>query len=208
MSGYSTTIADADDRQLIDWSKNGNLSAYDEIVRRYQQNIAGCLYRFCASHADLEDLVQETFIRAFRKLDKWKADYPFINWLRRIGYNLGYDYLRKNRRNPLFIQKVAYEDAASDEATDPLENIEDGSVDPINLTDTKDLIAWLLKHLRPDEAMIISMLYVDQCSVSEIAERTGWGLSKVKVKAHRTRQKLKQLLEHHETGPIEFSAIA
>jgi RNA polymerase sigma-70 factor (ECF subfamily) len=207
MSELPTTIVDAEDEQLVLWSMKGNLTAYDEIVRRYQQYMASCLYRFCATQADLEDLVQETFIRAFRKLNKWKPQYPFRSWLRKIGFNLGYDYLRKNRRNPLFLQKDAVVSDSGDETQNPIERISDSDTDHSKLEGTRDLIAWLLAHLKPDEAMIISLMYVDQLSVLEISERTGWSESKIKVKAHRTRGKLKKLFNQHETEVFELSAV-
>ena len=94
-------LADATDEQLVKATMGGNMSAYDEIVRRHQQTIAASLYHLCKNQADLEDLVQETFIRTFRKLEKWTPKASLVSWIRRIGYNLSYDYLRKQKRNPL-----------------------------------------------------------------------------------------------------------
>ncbi len=95
-------ITASEDEDLVRASLDGDLNAFDEVVRRHQSMITRCLYRFCPYQADLEDLVQETFVKAFRKLNSWQATAPFENWLRKIAYNTGYDYFRKNSQQPRF----------------------------------------------------------------------------------------------------------
>lgn len=198
-------LTEASDAKLVVESLQGDLSAYDEIVRRYQQVIAGSLYRFCANKADLEDLVQETFIRAFNKLAKWSPKASLLSWIRRIGYNISYDYLRKQKRNPLAnLIQTKHEYDGVNEAVEL--NIVDESTRADQLSSNNDLVQWLLGQLSADEAMVISMLYLDQLSVQEIADRTGWGISKIKVKTHRTRKKLKAIFESHERIKLQYSA--
>lgn len=205
MSHRYSDLPEATEEQLVKLTIKGDLAAYDEIVRRYQQSIAAGLYRFCGNHADLEDLVQETFIRAYNKLHKWVPKASLLSWIRKIGYNLSYDYLRKQKRNPLANRS---DEQISEDQADRSKNFEipDDSTTVDQQNSDNDLVKWLLSQLRVDEAMVISMFYIDQLSIQEIADRTGWSLSKVKVKAYRTRKKLKHIFDANEGIKQQYSA--
>lgn len=180
------------------------MAAYDEIIRRYQQPVAASLHHLCRDQSDLEDLVQETFIRSFRKLAKWTPRAPLLAWIRRIGYNLSYDYLRKQKRNPLALRT----DSAPTESTaQPFAfEIADETRGVDVVSSRNDLITWLLRQLQPDEVLLITLIYVEQQSVKEIADRLGWSESKVKVKAFRARKKLKQFIKGNEELELQYSA--
>lgn len=181
-------LADAKDEELVAASIEGDLQAFDEIVRRHQTMITRCLYRFCPHRSDLEDLVQDTFIKVFRKLETWQATAPFENWMRKIAYNTGYDFFRKNSRNPASIAKgnteeneIALErlseDATQRESYEMIEQAQKA----LSLLDTED-------------RMLLTLQYLEELSLAEIADQFGWGLSKTKVKSFRARNKLKKLL--------------
>ncbi len=191
---------DCADSELIQLTLNGDIAAFDEIVRKYQQTLAGCLYRFSANHGDLEDMVQDAFVRAYQKLHLWKPSGEFIHWLKRIAYNTGYDYLRKRSRNPLSQTKEPI-----NEMDDTQPDYKDERVETDQEISDKDLVSWLLKQLSAEEAMIITMQYIEQMSLQDIADSLGWGLSKVKVKAFRSRNKLKTLFEKHERFELQYS---
>lgn len=203
MTHFCSDFVDTSEEILVERALGGNLAAYDEIIRRYQQNIAASLYRFCANNADLEDVVQETFIRAYDKLGKWTPQAPLVNWIRRIGYNLCYDNLRKQKRNPL-ARRVNRRDSEEEGSDFELE-IADETVRVDVQHANNDLVIWLLDQLKADEAMVITMMYLDQLSVHEIGERTGWGASKIKVKVHRIRKKLKHLFETNEGIKLQYA---
>lgn len=87
----------ADDIMLVKRAKNGDLGAYDELVRRYQQRIYSMIYNMTANHEDASDLTQETFIKAFRALKSFKGDSTFYTWLYRIAINKTLNFLKQNR---------------------------------------------------------------------------------------------------------------
>lgn len=204
MDNRYSALSEASEEQLVEQSIQGDLAAYDEIVRRYQQSVAASLYRFSNNHADLEDLVQETFIRAYQKLDKWMNTASLLSWIRKIGYNLSYDYLRKQKRNPL-ANRADESGVREQEGNTARHEIADDSPPENSQYDTNDLVKWLLTQLRADEAMVVSMFYLDQLSTQEIAERTGWSLSKVKVATHRSRKKLKLIFDSNENNRLQYS---
>ena len=184
----------ATDRELVTASLDGDLSAFDEIVRRHQAMLSRCLYRFCPYRADLEDLVQEAFIKCFRKLSSWEPTAPFENWLRKIAYNTGYDYFRKNSRNPASIavdnsEETEFVLGTLSEKTDQRHSFE--------MTEQAQKILALLPL---DERQILTLQYLEELAIADIAEMMGWGLSKTKVKSFRARKKLRKILTEHGLG--------
>ncbi len=184
MRDYSAS----EDEDLVRASLDGDLNAFDEVVRRHQSMITRCLYRFCPYQADLEDLVQETFVKAFRKLDTWQATAPFENWLRKIAYNTGYDYFRKNSRNPASIS-VNH----SEETDYVLETLSEDT-DQRRSYEMTEQAQKVLALLQSEERLLLTLQYLEELPLADIAAQMGWGLSKTKVKSFRARKKLRKLL--------------
>ncbi len=87
------------DLALVRRSQEEDMDAYDELVRRYQERIYATVYHMTSNHEDANDLVQETFIKAFRALKSFKGDSSFYTWIYRIAVNKTINFLkqRKNR---------------------------------------------------------------------------------------------------------------
>lgn len=179
------------DTDLVEQSRQGDLTAYDMLVRRYQEQITGLLFRFCPQRSDLEDLVQETFIKAFRNLDKWKETASFGSWLKKIAVNTGYDHYRKNNRQATRLILGSAE--ANEIALEQLEQRQETKTRSPYMEE----VHRLLEHLKPDEKLVITLQYLEQLSLQEIADKLDWGLSKTKVKSFRAKKKLKDKLERH-----------
>jgi RNA polymerase sigma-70 factor (ECF subfamily) len=90
---------ETDDLSLVRRAKTEDMAAYDELVRRYQERIYATIYHMTSNHEDANDLVQETFIKAFRALRSFKGDSSFYTWVYRIAVNKTLNFLkqRKNR---------------------------------------------------------------------------------------------------------------
>jgi RNA polymerase sigma-70 factor (ECF subfamily) len=86
------------DLVLIQQSKNGDLVAFEELVRRYQRQIYRVAYRFVHNSADAEDMAQETFIHAFTAIKSFKEEFRFYTWIYRIAVNLCLNFSRRHRR--------------------------------------------------------------------------------------------------------------
>ncbi|MEY5024908.1 MAG: polymerase sigma-E factor [Verrucomicrobiota bacterium] len=127
------------------------------------------LHRFAANRADLEDIVQETFVRAWRSLGSWQPDKPF-----------------KHQRTP-FSRLVE-----PDEKHDLLENIADSPAQR-DLSEAR----FVLSHLPPEDRALLTLLHLEEMPLAEIAAHLGWSRVKAKVKAFRARQRLKSILTQH-----------
>jgi RNA polymerase sigma-70 factor (ECF subfamily) len=86
------------ERTLVQQAKQGDLQAYDELVRRYQERIYATIYHMTASHEDANDLAQESFIKAYRALKSFKGDSSFFTWVYRIAVNKTINFLKQRRK--------------------------------------------------------------------------------------------------------------
>src|SRR5579859_2034072 len=93
------TTARAEDEALVRRTLEGDLSAFDDLVRRYQERIYATIYHMTSNHEDANDLAQETFIKAYQALKSFKGGSSFYTWVYRIGVNKTINFLkqRKNR---------------------------------------------------------------------------------------------------------------
>ena len=87
-----------DERQLIRGARQGDLAAYDELVRRYQERLYSTIYHMTSNHEDAHDLAQEAFIKAYRSLSSFKGDSSFFTWVYRIAVNKTLNFLKYRKR--------------------------------------------------------------------------------------------------------------
>ena len=98
-SAGQAATAVPEDPKLVKLAQGGNLEAYDELIRRYQERIYATIYHMTSNHEDANDLAQETFIKAFQALKSFKGGSSFYTWIYRIAVNKTINFLkqRKNR---------------------------------------------------------------------------------------------------------------
>jgi RNA polymerase sigma-70 factor, ECF subfamily len=100
---FDGSAADGDpDRIIVERVQNGDVAAFNVIVTRYRQRIYGTLYHITANHEDAADLAQDTFLRAFRSIQRFRGKSAFSTWLYRIAINTALTQIRKNRLKHFF----------------------------------------------------------------------------------------------------------
>src|SRR6266513_282096 len=94
-----SALSAAEDTALVQRSRKGEMAAYDELVRRYQERIYATIYHMTSNHEDANDLAQETFVKAYQALKSFKGGSSFYTWIYRIAVNKTINFLkqRKNR---------------------------------------------------------------------------------------------------------------
>lgn len=184
----SAEQSESSDEILVERTLAGDDSAYAALARRHRGKIAGMASRFAAHPQDGEDLVQEIFIQAWRKLGQFKGGAPFEHWLSRIAVRKCYDLLRARRRGR--------EDTVEPERWERMRELaqatETAAPEP---ADARELLNLAMARLGADEKMVITLLELEGRSVKEISAMSGWSESNVKVRAFRARHKLKGILE-------------
>ncbi|HCD34619.1 MAG TPA: hypothetical protein DER01_19580 [Phycisphaerales bacterium] len=185
----SETDVDQLDLQDVQASQDGDDQAYGRIVRRHQQEIAKRLWRFSRVQQVLEELVQETFVQAWQSLHTYRADAPLIHWLTRIATRVGYRHWKQEFKR----RRQSYN--LTEQIADTLISTDD---DPHEVA---EFVHRLLAELSPRDRMVLTLMYLEQCTVQEVAQQTGWSKVMVKVQAHRARAKLRRLIEKRQKQP-------
>jgi RNA polymerase sigma-70 factor (ECF subfamily) len=169
---------------------SGNVNAYAFLVKRYQKPIFNLMLRMTGSEHDADDLTQETFVRAYERLEKFDPSVPFFPWLYTVGLNLARDFLRRAKRSPI----EPYEPGNSVSVEG---NQDDRLADQI---DVQEVLEGL-KTLPVDYREALLLRFHEGLSVSEVAYALGLSLSGAKMRIHRGLLKLRQVLK--KQGPLE-----
>lgn len=156
-------------------------AAFQQLVQRHQAAIRGFLRRLLAGdHAGADDLAQETFLLAYRKIPGWKGEGSFSSWLHTIAYRQFLQHLRKHGRQTVM--------------ADP----PDEGHDPRGALDAEILLPRLMRLVGPEERACLTLAYAAGMSHPEIVDVTGLPLGTVKSHISRGRQKLQQWLKQHD----------
>lgn len=165
----------------------GDTQAYAELVRRYQHMVYTVCHRVLRNAEDAEEATQDTFVKAYQHLAGFGGNAKFSTWLYSIAYRTAISQGRKRR-----MDTTAIEDMAQHPAT---EHGRDGE-----RTELRRLLDEALAQLPADDASILGFFHLEELSVEEIVTVTGLGASNVKVKLHRARKKLLDVL-NAQLGP-------
>ena len=173
--------------QLITRARDSDEAAAKELVERLYPVVVRIVRNHLPRRELEEDLTQEIFLKIFAKLHQYRADMPFEHWVSRISLNTCIDHLRKQRNRP----EYRWSDFSTDQQA-ILDNLKENAVQPPEQSpeESRELLNRLLLTLKPAERVIIQLLYLEEKSVLEICDLTGWKASKIKVMAFRARQKL------------------
>jgi len=172
----SAAGSDADESELVAASRRGDEAAFGALVRRHQSRVFRLSGRFFRRREDVEEVAQETFLTAWRKLSTYEARAPFEHWITRVCLRLCYARLAADRRR--------------EEPLPPFETA-GPSHDPSVAIDVERLLA----RLAPADRFVLLLLDGEGWSVKEIADRIGWTQTNVKVRAFRARRRLRGALE-------------
>lgn len=139
-----------------------------------------------------EDLTQEIFLKMFTRLEQYQGAVPFPHWVSRIAVTTCIDQLRAQKRRPEF----RWADLSENEA-DVLDAVmtSENDVPANDAMAAHELVHKLLDQLKPDDRMVIQLLDLEQKTIAEIGNLTGWNASLVKVRAFRARRKLRKLFQ-------------
>ncbi|MFW6157728.1 MAG: RNA polymerase sigma factor [Planctomycetota bacterium] len=171
-----------DDASDIQAALGGDDDAFRRLVERYEAPIARLMWRFARDTARCEELTQDVFVEAYRSLNTYRAEAPFLHWLRRIGTRVGYRFWRRRSKREDHLPLAGIVDPADRDR--PPEAAEAGRI-----------LHALLARLPPDDRLVLTLEYFEQCSMKEIAEQTGWTEDAAKMRAHRAREKLREIAE-------------
>ena len=179
------------DAELIKAVLGGDTESFEPLVVKYQPRVFATARKYARRESEVEDIVQEVFLKAFSKLNTFRNESPFEHWLMRLTVRTCYDHLRAHQRNR---EQMLAE--ITDEEVQWLEKVT-SSADPVadeSASAARLVIHKLLEHLSPESRLIIQLLEIEEKSLKEIAELTGWSIPMIKVRAFRARAAMRKVL--------------
>ena len=180
--------ADAD---LIASVLAGDAASFEPLVQKYSPRLFAMARRYARREDEIQDVVQEIWLKAYQKLDSFRGEAPFEHWLMRLAVRTCYDFLRGHQRNreSSFTELTDAENEWLDRFMAAPEEA------PENADAARQLVQRVLDELSPDARLIITLLEIEDRSVKEISKLTGWSVTLVKVRAFRARAKMRAILE-------------
>lgn len=189
--GRAQIISGPEERKETDWEivasvLGGDRNAFETLVHRYEAHVEKIVSKH-VSHEALDEVMHDTFIRAFRSLRTFDNRAPFEHWISKIALRASYAHIRelyelRGRRN-----EISESDAGS-RAVQRFQAQESRS-------EASEVISKMLAQLPPEDRMIISLIHLEERPVSDVAEVLGWSKSRVKVRAYRCRKLLRKMIE-------------
>ena len=181
---------------LIERARKGEAQAGRELVETLHPLVSRWVRGQIRRHADVEDVVQEVFLKVFVKMHQYRGPQPYTHWVSRLSITTCYDWLRRQKARPA-VMASDLTDAEREVIEQTLAN--DGGENPGTRAELlSGLLDRLIASLKPQEQIVIRLLDIEERPVAEIADLTGWSHSKIKVTAFRTRKKLSELLQRLE----------
>ena len=174
------TAEGRDETFLLGRARQGDLSAFEEIVRRHQRRVYGVALRIVRSHHAADDVTQEAFLRAWRALDRFELGRPFAPWISRIAANLAVNHVRspEAREDPL--------------EPGPGETPAPGG-DPLAATleaEAQRVLDAAVATLPAEQRAVFTLRAVEEMSYREIADALGLSMGTVMSRLFRARERL------------------
>ena len=177
------------DGELIERAMAGDNMAYDTLFGRYRQSLLSMLQQKCQGGDQAEDILQETFVKAYLNLDRYDPGYTFGQWIYTIARNLFIDYTRKKRDNYLSLDSPYELNTPSDTLT-PEERI----ISNQNSSQLDKILEELPERYRK----MVELRFWGELSYEEIAEKLGMPIGTVKTQIHRARARLTEMIANRK----------
>jgi RNA polymerase sigma-70 factor (ECF subfamily) len=176
--------------ELVAAVLGGDAASFEPLVEKYSPRLFATARRYARLESEVEDIVQEIWIKAFQKLPGFRGEAPFEHWLMRLAVHTCYDFLRAHQRS----REAPFSDLFEPQ-DDWLERfVSQPSASPEDAEAARQLVGRLLEQLSPPARLVITLLEIEERSVKEIAALTGWSVPLVKVRAFRARAEMRKLL--------------
>jgi RNA polymerase sigma-70 factor (ECF subfamily) len=172
--------------ELLRLAASGDESSWESLVRLLSPKVTQTIASFVRSRDEHADIAQEVFVKLFLKLEQYGASGEFHHWVHRITLNTCRDCLRRLQRRQTIMAE------APNEVNEP--TVHDEAQRQLQTKEAAELVERLIERLGPNDQIVIRLLDLEERSIAEVSELTGWSASRVKVTAYRARQKLRKIV--------------
>jgi RNA polymerase sigma-70 factor (ECF subfamily) len=181
--------------ELARAAREGDESAFEEIMRRYSPRVFRFAGKFFKQRSLVEEAAQEVFLKAFTELGSYEGRGSMEGWLTRITTNTCLNLLRSSKRRP----ELTVSDLTEDQSDWLDKNLIDAATERHQSTERSlvaaDLAGRVLQAMPADDQLVLTMIDGEDASVKDVAAMTGWSESKVKTQAFRARRRMREAVE-------------
>ncbi|HNX56585.1 MAG TPA: RNA polymerase sigma factor [Prolixibacteraceae bacterium] len=175
-----------DDLYYIEAVKKGNVQAFSFLVEKYQKMVYTLALKLMKKPEEAEEMAQDTFIKAFHKIDSYEGKSKFSTWLYSITYNACISELRKRR--------IEFKSLDDRQVSDQDEQRMHDYYRENRKEDQEKYLALAMEKLPEDDQVLVTLYYYENQSMDEISVITGLTVSNIKVKIHRARKRMQVML--------------
>jgi len=184
------------DEQLVRKSQQDDERAFGELVSRYESKVYSLALKMVRNPEDAEDVLQDTFLRAYRGIKSFKGNSTFSTWIYRITANSALMRLRKRQ-----LPTVSIDDADEREAPINIADWAPGPVEQILNQETQAAMTEAIEALPPEFRQVFVLRDIEELSNAEVAEILDLSVAAVKSRLHRARLKVRNRLATYFTEP-------
>jgi len=182
------------DAEIVQKVLDGQVNAFELLIKRHQELVLK-IARKHLPQSEVEENVQEVFIKAYRSLPSYRGTGGFSHWLSAIAVRTCYDYWRKayrtreipfselTDRHQQWLESVMSDSSGVDSAAEGYRS------------EAGEVLAWALQRLPAEDRMVLELVYLEGYAVKEAARLLGWSVANVKVRSFRARRKLEKMLK-------------
>lgn len=165
----------------------GNIALYSYFINRYKDMAYTIASRIVANHEDAEEVVQDSFLKAYNALGKFRKDASFSTWLYKIVVNTALTRIKKNLSSSLLL--------AREEIIEDIGGNEEETFMQLQQHDQRKIIHVVLAEMEMEDRLLLTLYYLNENSIAEIAEIISIPAENIKMKLHRARKKMYLLLD-------------
>lgn len=175
------------DQHYIDLIIEGNTNAFSVLVDRYKDLVFTLSSKMLQNREEAEEAAQDTFVKIYNSLNRFKGDSKFSTWIYKITYNNCLDRLKKQKTSRLVVPINEF----TEHEVRSLMNV----IDTIEETERKQMIKHCLELLPAEESFLLTLYYFNESPLKAISEVMGINENNVKIKLFRSRKKLAGILK-------------
>jgi len=187
ISKLNNNSGEISNSELVKQSQMGEKAAFEELVVRHQELVFSLAYKLTGNREMANDVAQESFIRAWKAIEKFRGDSTFSTWIYRITVNTAWTLRKKAKKHNTLNIDDTYEPIVIDEKKDP-------ELVAIN-SDLSSVLVSALGKLPLEQRIIVELKNIEGRSHKEIADYLDISVTAAKVRLHRAHQKLRLILE-------------
>lgn len=177
-----------DEKEWIKRIVAGDTQMFSCLVAKYERMAYTIAFRILGNKEEAEEAVQDAFVRMYRALPRFQFESKFSTWFYRIVYRVAISAVR---------QQHLFDEVPVETADTITPDERDSALDLLQSEQRQEVVRRLLAQMRPDESLMLTLFYLEECSIEEIHQITSLTASNIKIKLHRARKHLYEKLREY-----------